>query len=205
MAELQPIEFYFDVVSPYSYIAASKLETFAKEVGRRTVWKPVLLGGIFKATGNEMPARIKEKAAWMVRDLRVSCQMAGIPFKFPSAFPINTVAHQRALIAAERHGGQTELRNLALAFYAAYWGEGHDITQPAWFQSAAAATGLAAEVLLNANEDPAIKAQLVANTEEAVSRGAFGAPTFVIGDDLFWGHDRFDMMRFHIEHVRTGD
>ena len=201
MAAAKPIEFYFDLASPCSYIAAERLEGFAKEVGRETVWKPVVLGGIFKATGNEMPARIKEKAAWMTRDLRMSCQMYGLDFRFPKAFPIRTIAHHRALLAAEAEGGQDALRRLALAFYRAYWGEGHDITQPEWFTAAAASTGLSPELLINANNDEAIKQKLIANTDEAIARGAFGAPTFMIGDQLFWGNDRFEMMRFYIEHV----
>lgn len=201
MAAADPIEFYFDLASPYSYIAAARLEDFAKEVGRETIWKPIVLGAVFKATGNEMPARIKEKAAWMTRDLKMSCQMYGLPFRFPKAFPIRTIAHHRALLAAEEQGGQDALRRLALAFYEAYWGEGHDITQAEWFTSASATTGLSPELLINANNDDAIKKKLIAYTDEAVQHGAFGAPTFVIGDRLFWGHDRFEMMRFYIEHV----
>lgn len=205
MSELTPIEFYFDVASPYSYLAAMQIEDFAAEVGRPTRWVPFLLGGVFRATGNEMPARIKEKAAWMFRDLRMSTQMLGIPFRFPSAFPINTVAHQRALIAAEAEGGQEALRALAKAFFEAYFGAGQDITQGEWFRTAAAKAGLAVEPLLAANDDPAIKAKLVENTEQAVARGAFGAPTFFIGDSLFWGHDRFETIRWYLEHVRTED
>ena len=179
MAAAKPIEFYFDLASPYAYIAAERLEGFAREVGRET--------------GNEMPARIKEKAAWMTRDLRMSCQMYGLDFRFPKAFPIRTIAHHRALLAAEAEGGQDALRRLALAFYRAYWGEG--------FTAAAASTGLSPELLINANNDEAIKQKLIANTDEAIARGAFGAPTFMIGDQLFWGNDRFEMMRFYIEHV----
>lgn len=201
MTAKRPIEFFFDVASPYAYLASVQIEAFAKEVGRETFWRPMFLGAVFRASGNEMPARIPAKAAWMQADLRMSAQVLGVPFQFPTAFPIKTTAHLRALLAAESVGGQDALRRLAAAFFEAYWGEGHDITEKAWFTSAAATTGLNAAALLAANEDEQLVKKLIANTEEVVARGAFGAPTFFIGETMFWGHDRFETMRFYCEHV----
>lgn len=203
MSEKIVIDFYFDIASPYSYIAAARIEDFAREVGCTTRWVPVLLGGIFRATGNEMPARIQAKAQWMSKDLRMMSQMAGVPFRFPKIFPMNTVSHLRALIAAEKQGGQDALKRLAMEFYKLYWGQGRDISAEEWFAAASAGAGLSAEAMSAANDDAEVKAQLIHNTEEAVERGAFGAPTFVIDDRLFWGNDRFEMMRWYLEHVRT--
>lgn len=201
MNSKRPIEFFFDIVSPYSYLASVQIDAFAREMGREVVWRPVFLGAIFRASGNDMPARIPAKGMWMRRDLKMAAQMLGVPLRFPAAFPIKTTPHLRSLLAAESVGGQDALRRLAAAFFGAYWGEGHDITTEEWFTAAAATTGLSASALLAANEDEALVKKLKANTEEAVARGAFGAPTFLIGDELFWGHDRFDMMRFYLEHI----
>ena len=193
------VEFYFDITSPYAYIAATQVDDVVAAAGRVVVWRPFLLGAVFQATGNEMPARLPAKASWMRRDLELQCQRLGLPFRFPDVFPLRSVGLLRALLAAEREAGQDAMRRLALGLYGAYWGQGRDVNDPTLFAEICAAAGLDPERMAAANADPAMKQALVTNTERAVKQGAFGAPTFVVDGTLFWGHDRLPLLQWHIE------
>lgn len=199
MTDRPKLEFYYDISSPYAYLAAMLVDEFAEEMGLVAEWKPFLLGGVFQATGNEMPAKVPAKAAYMPKDLAMHAEMFGIPFRFPKAFPIRTIPHLRALIDVKRAHGDEASSDLAVELYAAYWGEGRDITQPDIFAEVAEDAGFDAESLLAANDKPENKQALIDSTNDAVARGAFGAPTFFIGDAMFWGHDRFDLMEWYVE------
>ena len=146
-----------------------------------------------------MPAAVEAKANYMPRDLRMSAEMSEIPFSFPKAFPIRTIAHLRALIDVERTHGAERAKDLAKAWFTAYWGEGRDITDLDVLAAVAKAEGFDPAELAAANDKPENKQALIDSTNEAVERGAFGAPTFFIGETMFWGHDRFDVMEWYIE------
>src|SRR5262245_47658832 len=114
------IDFYFDIASPYSYLAATQLDALAARTGATVRWRPFLLGGVFKATGNHMPASIAAKARWMFDDLKRWAAHYGVPFQMTSHFPLNTLRTQRALAAAALADPES-VRPLALALYRAAW------------------------------------------------------------------------------------
>lgn len=179
------VEFFFDVVSPYSYLAAlqiSRLETLAA-----VEWRPFLIGGVFKVSGNVMPAANPAKGQYMFKDLQRLFAYYGAPHKFPSTFPTNSLTAMRALTAAE----PAQVPELALKLFRAYWAEDRNIGDPDVLKS------ILGEELLARTQDEAVKEKLKAATDEAARRGAFGAPTFFIGDDMYFGEDRI----FLIEHA----
>lgn len=204
MSKPRTLEFFYDISSPYSYIAAMIVDDFAEEMGMVAEWKPMLLGGVFKATGNQMPANIPAKADWMPKDLAMNADMWELPFTFPKVFPLRTIPHLRAIIDVEREHGAEAAKDLASILFMAYWGEGLDISDPAVLAEVAADAEFDPDALMAANDKPANKKRLIELTDEAVSRGAFGAPTFFIGDAMFWGHDRFDLMDWYISE-KLGD
>ena len=184
------LEFFFDVASPYSYLAATQLPGLAQRTGVTVAWRPFLLGGVFQASGNTMPARVPAKARWMLSDLGLWAARYGVQFKMASHFPINALKPQRALVAAGRTGGNEAVERLALALFTGYWAEDVDVSKDSGLLACAAAAGLDGRALLADTADPEVKEALRAATEEAVQRGAFGAPTFFLGDTMFWGNDR---------------
>ena len=121
------IELFFDIGSSYSYLAATQMEALASRTGVPVRWRPFLLGAVFKATGNEMPARVPAKAQWMMQDMARWSQHYGIPLRMPSRFPLVTLRTQRALAAAELRD-PAAVAPFALALFRAYWAEDRDPT-----------------------------------------------------------------------------
>jgi 2-hydroxychromene-2-carboxylate isomerase len=179
------VDFFFDLSSPYSYLAASQMKGLAARTGATVAWRPMVLGAVFKSVGNEMPARVPLKARWMAQDLSRWAEHYGVPFVMSSHFPANTIKAMRLILVDEPRGAE-----VALAGFSAMWAEDRDITDEAELRRIAERGGLDPTAALRAIEQPAIKDQLRANTDEAVARGAFGAPTFLVGEQLFWGNDR---------------
>lgn len=192
------IEFFFDIGSSYSYLAATQMEALAQRTGVPVRWRPFLLGGVFKATGNDMPARLPAKARWMLGDMTLWARHYGIPFKMPSTFPRITLRTQRALAAAERLASPAALPAFALALFRGYWAEDQDITSDAVIAAAARSAGLDGAAIVAAIDTPETKDLLRATTEEAVRRGAFGAPAMFVGDMLFWGNDRIPLLEEYL-------
>ncbi len=180
------LEFFYDIASPYSHIAAHRIGPRAAELGVEVQWRPFLLGGVFKAVGNRPPAGLKEKAAFMLQDLHRWAARSDLGFQFSSSFPHNSIVAQRVLTAAEPE----ELQPISLALFKAAWIDNQNIGDPA---VVAAVLGERAEALLTKAQEQPVKDRLRAVTEEAVRRGAFGAPTFLVADELFWGNDRLEM------------
>ena len=182
---MKKVEFFFDLSSPYSYLAATQLPALADRNGAEIAWRPMVLGAVFKAVGNEMPARVPHKARWMGQDLQRWADHHGVPWRMSSHFPLNTIKAMRLVLVDDAKAAE-----VALAGFRAMWAEDRDITQDAELRRLAELGGLDPAKALAAIESPAIKDRLRANTDEAVARGAFGAPTFFVGDELFWGNDR---------------
>jgi len=187
----QTIEFFWDPASTYSYLAATQIEAFAKANGATVVWKPFLLGKAFEATGNKMPASIPAKAKYLFKDATLWARYYQVPFAMPKVFPLNSVLASRACIAADQAGQGVPF---TLALLKAYWAEGQDLSQPEAVAAVARSVGLDAEAILAATGTQPVKDVLRANTEDAVARGVFGAPTFFIGKQMFWGNDRLPLM-----------
>lgn len=172
-------------------------------VGERTKatvrWRPFLLGAVFKATGNDLPIKVASKARWMLADMTAWARHYKIPFQMPARFPLVTLRTQRFLAAVER-AHPDQLAPVAQALFRAYWAEGQDITTDPVL--AAAAAGLDTQALLAAIDAQENKDHLRATTDEAVRRGAFGAPTMFVGDAMFWGNDRLPLLEEHLAQMR---
>jgi len=181
------LEFFFDYGSPFSYLADSQLKGLAERTGTRVVYRPMLLGGVFKETGNSSPIAIEAKRKYMMADLERWAKYYGVPALHNPHFPINTIRLMRGAIAAERAGVFAAYHR---AVYDAFWREGLNLGDVAVVRGVLQGAGLDAERLVAASGEHAVKDALRVATEAAVARGAFGAPTFFVGDQMFWGNDR---------------
>lgn len=192
------VEFWFDVGSAYSYLAWRSLPALAAARGATIEWRPMLLGAVFKATGNRSPVEVAAKSRWSLIDLQRWAQRIGTTIRMNPHFPINTLALMRGAVAMQMQGEQRLLRYLD-AVFPAIWVEGRDMGDADTVATVLRAAGFdPAEVAALAGE-PAAKERLRANTEEAVARGVFGAPTFFVGDQMFWGQDRLDFVAQALE------
>ena len=186
------IDFIFDFGSPNAYLAWKVLPAIAAWTGAEVNLIPCLLGGIFKATNNASPmvrfGDVKGKLAYEALETRRFVARHGLTaFKSNPHFPVNTLMIMRGFIAARRAGvGEPYLA----AVEAAMWEAGEKMDDPEVVRRVLDAAGLDGAGLIEATQDPEVKAELVANTEAAVERGVFGIPTFFVGDEMFFGKDR---------------
>lgn len=188
------IEFFFDIGSPYSYLAATQVDGVAQRTGVRAWWRPFLLGGVFKASGNTTPAAVASKARWMVADLTRWAEHYEVPFRMSTHFPVSTLITQRAIVAAARLNDPEIVSTFARALFNAYWVQDRNVADTAVISDVAAALGLDGAAVVEMAHEAESKALLRKVTDEAVSRGAFGAPTLFVGDTMFWGNDRLILM-----------
>lgn len=188
------IEVYWDVSSPYTYLAHTQLPALAARSGATLRYRPMLLGGVFKATGNAMPAATPGKGPYMMRDLARWRTRYGVPFRLPVEelpFPLVSILPMRVATVFDAEGRGFEGADALLR---GYWADGHDLSDRARLAAVIAAAGEDPERVLARAETPEIKGQLRSVTEEAVARGVFGAPTMFVGSDMFWGNDRLDFV-----------
>lgn len=188
------IEFFYDVGSAYSYLAATQIDALAARSGAGVRWRPFLLGGVFKATGNDMPARVPNKARWMLADTQRWAQGYGVDFVMPSRFPLITIATMRALVAADLRFGEAAQKALARALFRGFWVEDRDVADEAVIAELAGAAGLDGAAIVAGISAQDTKDALRAATDEAVQRGAFGAPAMFVGEELYWGNDRLGQL-----------
>jgi len=188
------VEFFFDVGSPTTYLAWTQLPALCAQAGASLVYRPTLLGGVFQATGNASPATVAAKGRHMNDDMARFAKRYGVTLVVNPHFPINTLTLMRGAT-----GVQLRLPARFDAYlrgvFKAMWVDGLNLNDPV----------VAAKALVDAGFDPAevmalaadaeVKAALRATTEEAVARGAFGAPTMFVGDAMFFGQDRLDFVR----------
>jgi 2-hydroxychromene-2-carboxylate isomerase len=182
------IEFFFDYGSPFSYIADANLPGLLARTGAELAYRPMLLGGVFKATGNQSPAfdACEPRRNYGGANLARWVRRLALPFRMNPFFPINTLTLMRGAVAAQREG---LLDAYHAALFPAMWRDGLDLGQEPVFRSVLTDAGIDADRILQLAGDDAVKGVLRATTEEAVARGAFGAPTFLLGDELFFGAD----------------
>ena len=178
------VELFYDVVSTYSYLASTQLAAISDRTGATFVWRPVLLGAVMKATGNAPPASLPARAPYLMTDVQRWCRRYGVTFKLPARFPTNTLTAMRALTALE---GDERVAASHRLFHA-YFVDGADVSD------ASVLTGLLGEGPVAMASEPAIKAALRATTEEAVARGAFGAPSFFLDGEMYFGNDRLHFL-----------
>ncbi|HSN41205.1 MAG TPA: 2-hydroxychromene-2-carboxylate isomerase [Burkholderiales bacterium] len=190
---INPIDFYFDFSSPYGYFASAKIEALAAKYGRSAVWRPILLGAVFKITGQQPLPTIPLKGSYASHDLARSARLFGVPYKMPEKFPVSGTAPSRAFYwVSDRDPALA--KQLAQALYHAYFAEGRDISSPEITANVAARLGLEKDQVLQALNDPAVKERLKIEVDAAIERGVFGSPFFIIDKEPFWGSDRLDQV-----------
>ncbi|MBX9812410.1 MAG: 2-hydroxychromene-2-carboxylate isomerase [Burkholderiales bacterium] len=188
-----PIDFYFDFSSPYGYFASAKIEEIAARHGRSATWRPILLGAVFKITGQQPLPTIPLKGSYAKHDLARSARLFGVPYKTPSKFPIAGQAPSRAFYWVSDKDPALA-KKLARALYHAYFAEDRDISSPEITASVAARLGLEKDQVLQALNDPAVKERLKTEVDTAIGRGVFGSPYIIIDGEPFWGSDRLDQV-----------
>jgi 2-hydroxychromene-2-carboxylate isomerase len=186
------LEFFFDFGSPYSYLAYKALPGIAAAHGAQIVWRPMLLGGVFKATGNHSPAETPAKGKWLQQDLQRWARRYGVAFNHNPYFPVNTLTLMRGAAGMQMRG--PDFHKYLDAIFHAMWGEPRNLGDPQVLAEVLREAGLDADAFQLLVNDPAVKEQLKNTTEEAVARGVFGAPTFFVGAEMYWGQDRLEFV-----------
>lgn len=186
-----PIEFWFEFASTYSYPAAMRIEAAAAAIGAPLLWRPFLLGPLFKAQGwQDSPFNLfAAKGRYMWRDLERVCAGLGLPFRRPSRFPRNGLLAARVATAADAEPWRGDF---VRAVYQANFAEDREIGERETVRAILAGLGLEADAWIAAAERPDVKDRLRQTTEAAIAHGLFGAPSFRVGEELFWGNDRFE-------------
>ena len=185
------VEFYFDFGSPNAYIAHVRLPAILRRAGARIEHKIMLLGGVFQATGNMSPAALKFKLAYIRRDMLRFINKYQVPFRMNPHFPVNTLKLMRGAVVAEEDGFLPSYMDAA---FGGMWRDGLNMADDGVFAAALERAGLdAAHVVRRINEE-SVKDKLKAYTAAAVARGIFGAPTFFVGDEMFFGQDRLEFV-----------
>lgn len=191
------LEFYFDFGSPTAYLAYKRLMQLRDEYDLQLVYRPMLLGGVFKATGNTSPVAIPAKGAYMNQhDLPRFAKRYGVTLNFNPHFPINTLNLMRGALAAQRLDCFDTYLD---AVYTAVWFDGKKMDEIDVIDQVLTDAGLDSQALLALSQDPEVKAELIAATEAAVERGVFGAPTMFMGDDMYFGQDRLDFIEQELQ------
>ncbi|MFY9643330.1 MAG: 2-hydroxychromene-2-carboxylate isomerase [Rhodomicrobium sp.] len=198
--------FYFDFGSPNAYLAHRMLPAMEVRTGKRFDYVPVLLGGLFKLSGNQSPitafASIPNKLAYEMLEIKRFIAKHGLSeFRMNPFFPVNTLASMRGAVAAEQEG---LLGAYIEAMFHFMWEEPRKLDDPGVFAGALTEAGLPAERLIKRSQEQAIKDRLAANTQSAYERGAFGVPSYLIGDELFFGKDRLQEVEEEIAKQTSG-
>jgi 2-hydroxychromene-2-carboxylate isomerase len=186
------VEFHFDFGSPNAYLAHRVIPAIEARTGARFRYVPVLLGGVFKATGNRSPAEslqgIRNKPEYERLETERFIRRHGISsFRRNPFFPVNTLQIMRGAVAAELDG---YLPAYGEAMFHHMWEDPKKLDEPEVIRAALDASGLDGAHTLERIQDPAVKQRLIANTEQSVARGTFGSPTFFVGEEMWFGKDR---------------
>jgi 2-hydroxychromene-2-carboxylate isomerase len=191
---MKTFEFWFDFGSTASYLAWTQLPALEAATGARAVLKPMLLGGVFQATGNQSPANIPAKGKYIFVDFARFAERYGVTLNRNPYFPINTLLLMRGAIALQM-SGDARLMDYCHAVFEAIWVDSLNMNDPATAAETLGRAGFDARALVALAGEQATKDALKAATQTAVERGVFGAPTFFVGDQMFWGQDRMDFVR----------
>lgn len=191
------IDFYFDFSSPFGYLASERIEAIAEQHGRRIVWHPILLGAVFKVTGQAPLTQAPLKGDYSILDFSRSAREHQIAYTHPEPFPIGAVAACRATLWLRDNNDASLSRCTAdfiHAIFRAYYTQGLDITDASVLTELASSLGLDAQQMANALSEQGVKDALRREVEEAIAKGIFGSPMMVVDDQPFWGHDRLEQM-----------
>jgi len=185
------VEFFFDVGSPASYLAWTQLASIAQRHNAEIVWRPMLLGAVFQAVGNTSPAAVPAKGAYMLKDLKRFSAIYDVPFCFNPFFPVNTMQLMRGVTA---YLGTSKFESYLSAIFNALWAEKLNMESPEVVAEVLSKVGIEATDFKVRISEPEVKARLKSSTEEAVARGVFGAPSFFVNGEMFFGQDRLSFV-----------
>lgn len=185
---MKVIEFYFDVGSPYSYVGFHRIQHIAVQHQAEIIWKPMLLGGVFKATGNSSPMAVPAKARYSMRDLKRWSDLWQIPVQMNPYFPINTLQLMRLITAVQLFQPE-EFLNVLTGIFNAMFGQPRNLNDLNELIQLMQELGLDVAQVKSWLEDEKVKSELKVITEEAIARGVFGAPSWFVDDELYWGVD----------------
>ena len=191
---MKSFEFWFDFGSPAAYLAWTQIPAIEASTGAQALWRPMLLGGVFQATGNQSPAAVPAKGRYTFTDFDRFARRYGVPLRHNPHFPINTLLPMRGAIGLQ-HTQPERLADYCRAMFQAIWGDARNLNEPAEVGAVLAAAGFDPQALLALTNEAQTKQALKDATEEAVRRGVFGAPTFFVGEQMFWGQDRIDFLK----------
>lgn len=186
---MRNFEFFYDFTSPYSYLASTRVPDLSARTGAEARWRPFLLGGVLKAVGSSAPIENPAKARYMLADLERWSRRLGVTLRWPATFPVPTILALRCALAADRQG---KVVSFSQAAFRAVWVDGRDLALPETVAALGDEVGLDGKALVASAPDH--KAALIQQTQEAIDRGAFGAPTFFVGGEMFLGNDRMDFL-----------
>lgn len=191
---MKSVEFYFDLGSPYSYLAYYRLLQMAEQQEIQIVYKPILLGGVFKATGNRSPIEIPVKGAYSILDMQRWAEYYQIPMQMNPHFPMNTLTLMRILTGVQLLHLEKFEQVLKLLFDAMF-GTPQNLNEPTVLAEVLKPSGFSVEDIMSMVQSDVVKQKLITETEQAIQRGIFGAPTFFVGDEMYWGQDRLHFVK----------
>jgi len=183
------VDFYYDFGSPAAYLAWTQLPGMCERHGAEINYRPMLLGGLFKAVGNNTPIAVKAKGAWMMDDIPRFAKRYGVPYAMNPHFILNTLTIMRGAVWAQSTG---VIEPYNKAMYEAVWVNGRNMADVEEIIAVTSEAGLDAAAMGEAIQQPEIKQDLISNTQEAAERGVFGAPTMFVGGVMHFGQDRLD-------------
>jgi 2-hydroxychromene-2-carboxylate isomerase len=189
----EPVQFYFDFASPYGYFAATRIDGITERHGRTVVWRPILLGAVFKITGMQSTLSQPLRGDYLRHDVPRFARLLGLPLTIPESMPVSGVVPSRAYWWMAGLD-EAKARRLARALMDAHWGQGRDISDPDVVAEVAEGLGVERGALEAGLQDEAVKRRLREETERAVALGVFGSPVVVVGEERFWGADRLDQV-----------
>jgi 2-hydroxychromene-2-carboxylate isomerase len=193
MNSAAPVAFYFEFSSPYGYIASQVADELEQSIGRPLDWRPILLGPVFKVTGQSPLTQVPLKGDYSKRDFDRSARHLKVPYRHPDNFPIGTVAACRAFYWLKDRD-PVAARKFAKALYKAYFVDNRDIGTPVTVLAVAQETGLDAAALESAIGELPVKERVKREVDEAIAAGVFGSPFFIVDGEPFWGVDRIPML-----------
>lgn len=185
------IEYWFDFASPYSYLSTAHIDVLARSRGLRVLWRPLLLGPVFRAAGWQGSPFLQQpaKLAWMWTDLERQCARHGLPWRKPSQFPRSSLLPARIALA---HSDAPWIARFCVQVFELNFVQDADIDDPAAIHALLTGLGLQAETVITRAQSPEVKQALREQTEQGTRRGLFGAPSFFVGESLYWGNDQLE-------------
>jgi 2-hydroxychromene-2-carboxylate isomerase len=204
------IDFFFDCSSPWTYLAFRNIQPLAAEIREPINWRPILVGGIFNSVNKGIYAAREDmnspKNRYMLKDVMNNAQEAGLSIVFPpKVFPVNSVKAMRGCLwIAQDTQSKDRYLDFVEATFAAYFSREENISQDDVLAAICLKVGIDADAFLAGIAKADIKEKLKANTEEAIRRGAFGSPTFFVGEDMYFGNDRLPLVRSAVLRKRAG-